>query len=202
MPLKDALLERTLVYRLWQQPFAERKFQPVLRHNSLPEVRRVLDVACGPGTNVRHFGHAEYLGVDLNERYISHARKTTGRDFEVMDVTSADLADERFDFILVNSFFHHVPDADTRRILAHLSTLLTADGHVHILDLVRPGDRSIAEWMARHDRGDFPRSLSRWRELFTESFDPLVFEPYGLGVGGLTLWNMIYFKGKPGTVSG
>lgn len=197
MPLRDALLERTLVYRLWQQPFAEQKFQPVLRHNSLPEIKRVLDVACGPGTNVRHFDHAEYLGVDLNERYVRHAREASGRDFRVMDVTSADLAGERFDFILVNSFFHHVPDVDTRRILAHLATLLADGGHIHVLDLVLPAGRSIAGWLARHDRGDFPRPLSRWRELFTESFDSLVFEPYPLGIGGLTLWNMIYFKGKP-----
>lgn len=200
MTLAEGLLEHTLVYRLWQRPFAEQKFQPVLRHNSLADVRRVLDVACGPGTNARHFHHTDYLGVDLNERYVRYARNATGRDFRVMDVTSAELAEDRFDFILVNSFFHHVPDDDARRVLAHLATLLTGDGHIHVLDLVLPTDRSVAGWLARHDRGDFARPLPRWRELFSESFDSVIFEPYPLGLGSFTLWNMVYFKGRSRTV--
>ena len=196
MTLVDGLLEHSLVYRLWQRPFQERKFAPVLRRDDLGKARRVLDVACGPGTNVLHFAHADYLGVDLNERYIGHARRATGRDFRVMDVTSTELAADRFDFILANSFFHHVSDADTRRILSHLARLLTDDGHVHILDLVLPSEPSIARGLARLDRGKFARPLERWRELFAESFEPVLFEPYPLGMAGLTLWNMVYFKGK------
>lgn len=195
MSLVDRLLEHSLVYRLWQGSFAEQKFAPVLRHNDLSKARRVLDVACGPGTNVHHFAHSEYLGVDLNERYIEDARRSTGRDFRVMDVRSADLAEERFDFILVNSFFHHVPDADAERILSHLATLLTGDGHIHILDLVLPPGRSVASLLADLDRGDFPRPLGRWRRMFETFFEPVVFEPYPLGPGPLTLWNMVYFKG-------
>jgi SAM-dependent methyltransferase len=196
MTLVDGLLEHSLVYRLWQRPFQERKFAPVLRGDDLAGASRVLDVACGPGTNVLHFAHADYVGVDLNERYIEHAKRATGRDFRVMDVTSAELSGERFDFILVNSFFHHVADDDARRILSHLATLLTEVGHVHILDLVLPPRRSIARGLARLDRGKFARPLERWRELFGDSFEPVLFEPYPLGVGGLTLWNMVYFKGK------
>jgi SAM-dependent methyltransferase len=196
MTLVNGLLEPTLVYRLWQRPFQERKFAPVLRQGDLARARRVLDVACGPGTNVLHFAHADYLGVDLNERYIEHARSATGRDFRVMDVTATEVADDRFDFILVNSFLHHVADADARRILAHLARLLTDDGHIHILDLVLPPGRSIARGLARLDRGRFARPLDRWRDLFGESFEPVLFEPYPLGVGGLTLWSMVYFMGR------
>jgi len=55
MSLSEILLERTSVYKLWQAPFAEQKFAPVLVHNDLDRVQRVLDVACGPGTNTHHF---------------------------------------------------------------------------------------------------------------------------------------------------
>ena len=75
MDLKSTLLEQTLVYRAWQAPFVEQKLTPIFEHNDLSRVRRVLDVGCGPGTNTAHFANADYLGVDINERYIRYARR-------------------------------------------------------------------------------------------------------------------------------
>jgi SAM-dependent methyltransferase len=191
------LLERTSVYRLWQAPFAERKFAPVRRHNDLARARRVLDVGCGPGTNTHWFGAQDYLGIDINPAYIEAARRRTGRTFIVADVTTytVDRA-ERFDFIFVNSLLHHIDTANVRRLLAHLATLLTDDGQVHILDLVRPAGTSISRLIADWDRGDYPRSLSEWTSLFSDPFEASLLEPYPLGGLGLTLWNMVYFRGR------
>ena len=197
MTLRDRLLERSFVYRLWQAPFAERKLAPVRRHNDLSRVRRVLDVACGPGTNTAWFSDADYVGVDINEAYIDTARRRTGRTFTVADVTKYRHQDgQGFDFIFVNSFFHHVPTDDARRILAHLRTLLTDDGHIHVLDLVLPDRRGPARFLARWDRGRYARPVAAWRELFEESFEPVVTEPYVLGLPGIPLWHMFYFKGR------
>lgn len=191
------LMEHTLAYRIWQAPWAESKLLPFFAHNDVPRARHVLDVGCGPGTNTHHFAHADYLGIDFNPAYIESARRRHGREFIVADVTTYQApADDRFDLILVNSLFHHIDDTGTRRILAHLATLLTDDGHVNILDLVLPDRPSVSRLLARADRGDYPRPLEQWRELFTEAFEPVVFEPYPLGAGGVTLWNMVYFKGR------
>jgi SAM-dependent methyltransferase len=200
MTLTASLLENTLVYRTWQAPFAEKKFAPVLAHNNLSRVRRVLDVACGPGTNTRHFAHSDYLGIDLNERYIQDARTRHSRNFLVADVCTYRVSpDERFDFILVNSFLHHLRDSDVVNILCHLRTLLTEDGHIHLLELVMPEEPSVARRLARWDRGKYARPLENWKIIFTEFFDPVIVEPYSLGGFGATLWNMIYFKGKART---
>jgi SAM-dependent methyltransferase len=197
MSLTATLLEHTLVYRIWQKPFAEQKFAPVLAHNDLRRVRRVLDVACGPGTNTGHFAHSDYLGIDLNERYIQHARARYGRSFLVEDVCTYRVPPvERFDFILVNSFLHHVSDSDVTNILSHLRTLLSEDGHIHILELVMPEERSMARRMARWDRGKYARPLGHWETLFDGIFEPLLLEPYALVGFGTTLWNMVYFKGR------
>ena len=191
------VMDHVTAYRLWQAPFAERKLEPVLRHNRVTEMRRVLDVGCGPGTNARHFAHADYLGVDMNPDYIAYARRRFGDRFAVEDVTRMGTpAGGAFDAILVNSLLHHIDDANSRRILAHLAKLLTDDGHVHILDLVLPDNPSLARWIARSDRGDHPRPLAAWREMFAGAFEPVLFEPYPLGIGGVTLWNMVYFKGR------
>ena len=197
MTLVTQLLDHTWVYRLWQAPFAEQKLAPIFAYNDLRAVRRVLDVGCGPGTNTHHFGHADYLGIDYNPRYIESARRRHQRTFVVADVTTYTVPQsERFDFILANSFLHHVDTPGVERILAHLADLVSEDGHVHILELVLPDHASVARLLARWDRGDFPRPLAEWRRLFTARFEPVVFEPYALTALGASLWRMVYFKGR------
>jgi trans-aconitate methyltransferase len=197
MSLADNLLERSSVYRVWQTPFADQKFAPVLANTPMSRVRRVLDVACGPGTNTKFFSDAEYLGIDFNERYIQDARRRYGRDFLVADVRNYTAAPEdRFDFILVNSFLHHLNDKDTLAILTHLRSLLTIDGYIHMLELVLPEKPSIARLLARWDRGKFARPPEEWQRLFDGLFEPVVYEQYPLTGMGITLWNMVYCKGR------
>lgn len=197
MKLHARLMEFTVAYRLWQAPFAERKLAPLWRHNDVARARRVLDVGCGPGTNTHHFSDADYLGIDFNPAYIESARRRHHREFLVADVTKYEVPrDKRYDLILANSLFHHIDTADTKRILAHLATLLSDDGHVHVFDLVLPGESTVARFLARADRGEYPRPLDEWRAIFSDAFEPVVFEPYPLGVAGATLWNMVYFKGR------
>src|SRR5437016_8591 len=200
MDLKSTLLEQTLVYRAWQAPFVEQKLTPIFEHNDLSRVRRVLDVGCGPGTNTAHFASAEYLGVDINERYIRYAQARHRREFVVADVRDYRPAfQDRFDFVLLNSLLHHLETDEVSGILSHLRSLLTEDGHVHILELVLPEERSVARVLARWDRGRFARPLPEWKRLFNEQFEEVLFQPYTLTAAGATLWNMVYFKGRSRT---
>jgi len=200
----DLIMRQPLVYRLWMAPFAEKKFAPIITNNAIDRVKRVLDVGCGPGTNADYFPNAEYLGIDLNGQYIRDAERRQAASNGKKRFVAADAAKfsvnpgEKFDFILVNSFLHHVDDVTTRNILANLSKLLTEDGHLHSLELVLPENVSAARLIARADRGKFARPLAKWKELFGESLHLELFEPYSLGAGGVVLWNMIYFKGKRG----
>ena len=190
----ERLLEHPLVYAAWQAPFVAQKFAPVERALRHAEVRKVLDVGCGPGTNAARFKGVDYVGVDINERYLATARSKHPGRFIQADLASADLsALGQFDTILVNSFLHHLPDAAVEHTLAQLQALLDPTGRVHILELVLPERRSIARMMARLDRGKYARSLSSWHTLFEMFFEPLIEDPYGLGGG---LWTMIYFQGQ------
>lgn len=197
MKVRSHFLDNAWVYRIWQAPYAERKLRPMLKHNDLSAIKRVLDVGCGPGTNAPHFDHADYLGIDINPEYVAWASRRYGDRFIVGDVCdSLPAIGGRFDFILVNSFLHHVDTPDARQILSRLASLLTPGGHVHILELVMPPRLSVARVLARADRGDFPRPVGDWRTLFGEFFEPVVFEPYPLGALGVALWQMVYFKGR------
>jgi len=192
--LVDRVLEHPSVYAAWQAPFVSSKFAPVERQLQSVSVRRVLDVGCGPGTNAARFAGAEYVGLDINDRYLAIARRKHRGRFVQADLATADLATlGTFDMILVNSFLHHLPDASVREVLCRLQALLEPDGRVHLLELVLPDRRSIATLMARLDRGRFPRPFPVWRRLFETYFEPAVVEPYMFGG---KLWSMIYFQGR------
>lgn len=195
----EGLLENETVYRTWQATHADSKFEPIRRHNDLSRVRRVLDVGCGPGTNTRQFADVPgYLGLDINPRYTEYARKRFARDFVTADVTRfMPPEDERFDFILLNSFLHHVDDEGVEAILSRLPMLLAEGGHVHVLEIALPERPSLARLLARSDRGRFIRPLSVWRTFFHRHFRSILDEEYKLTALGVTTWNMVYFKGGP-----
>lgn len=196
MSVVDALLDRAAVYRLWQSPFAARKLAIVERSGDIARARRVLDIACGPGTNASRFSHAEYVGVDINRAYIAEARRRHKGRFIAADFTAT--APEplgRFDFILVNSFLHHLKTDDAVHALKSARSLLEQGGHVHVLDLVLPERRSLARSLALADRGRFARPVEEWRAMFSSVFRSVAFERFDLSAFRTPLWEMVYFKG-------
>lgn len=197
MSIKDRLMEQTLVYRLWMAPFAEAKFAPVARHTDLSGDLSVLDVGCGPGTNARHFRGCDYLGIDINPKYIESARRRHPCRFMVGDVTDvSSLPRSSFDLVLVNSFLHHVPRDEAIRVLRALEGLLADDGELDVVELVMPDARGIPRWLAGADRGHYAKPLEEWREIFELVLEPVVVEPFALKAAGVALWEMVYFKGK------
>ena len=191
------LLEQPFLFKLSQIPFTTQKFARILQHNDLSKARSVLDVGCGPGTNAPRFAHANYLGIDINDRYIQLARNRYHRDFLVADVTtSQSIPAGSYDFILLNSFLHHIDTPSTLRILASLNHFLAPDGHVHSVELVLPETPGIPRWLATHDRGKFPRTLSTWRELFEDKLQTVIFEPFPIRHFGVTIMDLVYFKGR------
>ncbi len=185
-----------LVYRAWQAPFVLDKIAPLIRRGELLGARRVLDVGCGPGTNAPQFEHANYVGIDISERYIQTAQRRHAGTFVTADVSTYEPeADARFDFVLINSLLHHLDENAAHHILDAVAQQLDDGGHVHILELVLPTRPSPAWLLAKADRGHYPRPLESWRGLFCEHFDERVFEPYAVRRFGVDLWQMVYFKG-------
>jgi SAM-dependent methyltransferase len=193
-----SLLERPHVYLAWQRPFVATKLAPIWRNNNRSTIRRVLDVGCGPGTNSAEFAGTEYLGVDVNPSYIEHARKTHDVQFAVAELPKDAIPGKgTYDFVLLNSLLHHLDDGAVSLLLAGLSEYVSDDGHIHVIELDLPERRGIPRMLAQSDRGDYPRSIERWRALLTPHFDEVVLEPFPVPARGPMLWSMVYFKGRP-----
>ena len=194
----SGVMELPWAYALWQAPFLEAKFAPIQKHNDLSSVRRVLDVGCGPGTNVKFFSHTDYVGLDINPAYIQRARRKYQRTFVEADVcTYSPPPDRLYDFVLLNSLLHHLDDSTTNRILRTLRDVIVEHGCIHILDLILPENRGLARSLAENDRGDYPRSLEAWNDLLSRHFEPVVQEQFPVGLAGVELWRMLYFKARP-----
>lgn len=190
------VLDHPAVYRLWQGPFAAQKLIPLQARLGRGPYGRVLDVACGPGTNTATFGGDGYHGIDLNPRYIAEATARFGPWFEVADATTYRGAPgTQYDLILINSFLHHLDDTQVSTVLDHLRTLLAPGGTIQIMELVRPPRGLFTRMFAELDRGKFARSTDQWLALVGRSLAIRHSEPYALGLAGVDLWAMLYMEG-------
>ena len=196
MRFMERILEHPAVYAASQALFIEEKFAVIQRHLQHQRIRRILDVGCGPGINAPLFGDAEYVGIDLNERYLEVARQRYRGRFIQADVSTADLAWlGTFDTILVNSLLHHLPDEGVRTLLRQLRALLEPTGTIHMLELMWPDRGSVVGLVgAAIDRGRYARRIDAWRQLFEEHFETLSLEPHAFKAG---LWAQLYFRGNP-----
>jgi SAM-dependent methyltransferase len=130
----------------------------------------VLDVGCGIGQYAA-ITDGPYVGVELNPRYVEHARRRRAgpnRDFRVQDVTQLSVAeDERFDLVLMVDFLHHLAREDCLELLRASGRLSAAN--VVSLEPVREQYNRFGQWIVDHDRGDHMRSLDRLHGLFDQA---------------------------------
>ena len=80
---------------------------------------RTLDLGCGPGAFADVFAGDDYVGVDLNARYIEHAQAhAPGHASWSATRARSTCPTARFDQILIFGLLHHLSDDDVRAVLA------------------------------------------------------------------------------------
>jgi SAM-dependent methyltransferase len=160
----DRLLEMPAVYAAWQATHNREKVVFVSSRIHPRPGLRVVELACGPGTNAHLFADCAYTGIDINPQYIASARRRfPGQTFVCADLTRHDFGAAEYDWVLVNSFLHHLDDAQAQAILTAAGRI-KAHGIV-VLELVLPARPSFARLLAKLDRGRFARSLEEWNAM-------------------------------------
>src|SRR5712691_7069867 len=100
----------------------------IRRDMSLSQGARTLDLGCGPGAFADLFESGDYVGADLNARYIDHARRSRRGTFVVGDARKLELPNGRFDQILIFGLLHHLSDDDVRAVLREARRVLGPGG--------------------------------------------------------------------------
>ena len=142
----------------------------IRRHLRPRQGLRTLDLGCGPGAFADLFEGDDYVGVDMNARYIDHARRSRRGAFIVGDARKVDLPDGRFDQILIFGLLHHLPDEDVRAVLGECRRLLVHGGRILVIEDIPAISRLnlIGHLIHRVENGEHIRPVEEYRRLYSE----------------------------------
>lgn len=130
---------------------------------------RVLDLGCGTGALLGFMPEGvEYVGVDVDERYIAAARKRYGTraEFVCADGTSYE-PEGTYDLAVAYGVLHHLDDAQARSLL---DVATAASRFVAAEPCATPGSAALERWMMAHDRGRFIRNEEAYLDLVRTAF--------------------------------
>ena len=125
----------------------------------------VIDIGCGIGQYAA-VTDGEYLGIDLNPRYIEYAQHRRGgprRSFRQADARTIGNENHRFDIVLMVDFLHHLPDDTCHELLEHAVRL--ARRHVVSFEPVEEQGNRVGRWIIDNDRGHHMRPLIEFERL-------------------------------------
>lgn len=140
----------------------------IRRHLRRGQGVRTLDLGCGPGEFADEFKGDDYVGADLNARYIEYAKRKKPGAFLVTDARRVDLPAARFDQILIFGLLHHLPDEDVRAVLAEAKRLLAPGGRVLAIEDIPAISRMnlIGHLIHNVENGEHIRPPEQYRALY------------------------------------
>ena len=200
MALQDVLFEYPLVYRWFHRVFSGAKHRSLSSHLSTLKADRplrVLDLGCGPGQDAVLFqdrGRYEYLGIDINPKYIDIASKVYGMNFRAADVTTGEEFKGRYDIVLINSIIHHLSPEQTHTILKSARGALAEGGQCLVLDMIHPvanrPSNAVNRFLISRDRGRHCRSERELDGALGEYFEVKAKRPFAIKMLGVLLWDL------------
>lgn len=143
--------------------------------------QKVVDIGCGPGNAIRHLpAGVKYVGFDISEAYIEHARARFAGDPDktfLVGAAEAFIADlpaqmRDADLVIVNGLLHHLEDDEALTALTLGRQALAPGGRLVCLEasfLIRQAP--LSRWLLKRDRGRNVRSEPEWKALFAKVFD-------------------------------
>ncbi len=169
-------------YKLFQAVIGAKQAKRWINQNfwQVRPGQKVLDIGCGPGVIVNDLPpDVRYVGFDISEEYIAHARTKFANDPNKSFVvgTASDFVGnlpERMknaDLVIMNGLLHHLDDDEARTALQLSYQALAPQGRLVCLEgcfLMRQAP--IDRWLLSQDRGQNVRSESEWKSLVCQVF--------------------------------
>jgi SAM-dependent methyltransferase len=165
------------IFRLYQRVVGARAFKRSVidDHLRARPGDRVLDIGCGPGDVLDDMPGVEYVGLDISEPYIEHARtRYRGRgSFLVADVVNVDVGGlGQFDLVHAHGVLHHLDDPVASRVCSLASEVVVPSGRFVTVDpCFHPGQSRLARFTVSRDRGHAVRTPDEYHALAAPWFE-------------------------------
>ena len=154
----------------------------VIKYLSPGQSEPILDIGCGTGEFSVFFKPENYVGVDVEKRYIDFARKNYQGKFLLDDATRLSFPDNSFLKILIVGVLHHLDDAKSAEVLAEAERALAKSGKILILeDVNSPQNGVLTNLIHRLDKGKFIRDAEGYEDLLSPHFK--VMKNFGIKSG-------------------
>jgi SAM-dependent methyltransferase len=185
------MLSRSRLYRTFQGMVGSGRSRITDEILKIRPGQRVLDIGCGPADILSRLpADIDYVGFDLEQRYIEAARQRYGgrASFFVRAVRPDAVHDlGTFDVVIALGVLHHLDDSEADTVFASAAKVLRRGGRLVTLDGAWvKGQNPVARLMLRLDRGRHIRTpeayLAIARRYFPDStasvFHDLIAIPY------------------------
>lgn len=166
---------KNIIHRLCEDPFLSDLIRSIVEAGSisvkhtlkaeLGNPKKVIDIACGTG-QFSVLVKGDYIGIDLDRKHISYAKRRYGSDnrkFLVRNALKTGFGDKTFDCSLVLSCLHHIPDNLIRELLDEVSRVTKEK--ILIVDLVPLKYNPIGKFLYRMDQGKNIRAFEEQKRL-------------------------------------
>ena len=135
---------------------------------------KILDIGCGPGDILEYLPRVEYLGFDMNQKYIENATKRFGnRGTFVCKKLSRELSEElsAFDIILATGILHHLDDDEAIQLFELAISTLNPGARLVTLDgCYVKGQSWLSTLILSKDRGKYVRTKDEYMSLASKLF--------------------------------
>jgi SAM-dependent methyltransferase len=185
-PRKFHMQSNAGLLRWLKMPFLYNLFQSVVGGNALrrriiqnhARARpgdKVIDIGCGPAQALQSLPDVEYLGLDIDPKYIAFARRTYGdKGIFVVGNTRSLRGDTRFkdaDIVIAVSVLHHLDDEEAEDCIRFAYDALKGGGRLICHDACWiPNQGTFSKCIMSHDRGRNIRTEQQYRQLAAKVF--------------------------------
>jgi 2-polyprenyl-3-methyl-5-hydroxy-6-metoxy-1,4-benzoquinol methylase len=144
------------------------------RHIRAEEGDRILDIGCGTGEILRYMPRVDYLGFDMDEKFVRAANESYGhRGTFLCQALGKDTVEQfsAFDIVCATGVLHHLDDNEAIELFRLAQKALKPGRRLVTLDsCFVDGQSFLSRFTSSIDRGKYVRKSNEYVELASQVF--------------------------------